>query len=95
MQIPNNPTGVRVGDYTIQPENGGLSVFAHEYGHDLGLPHHYATFPATPVAPRTAWPGGLISQSRGTLPGDAGIGDPPMPFGAWDKYQLGWLDAAS
>ena len=30
--IPNNPTGVWVGDYTIQPENGGLGVFAHEYG---------------------------------------------------------------
>ena len=35
-----------------------------------------------------------MSQSRGTLPRDAGIGDRPMPLGAWDKYQLGWLDAA-
>ena len=26
-----------VGKYTIQPENGGVGVFAHEYGHDLGL----------------------------------------------------------
>src|SRR5690606_21713809 len=31
-------TGIWVADYTIQPENGGLSVVAHEYGHDLGLP---------------------------------------------------------
>ena len=36
--MPNNPTGVWVGDYTVQPENGGLGVFAHEYTHDLGLP---------------------------------------------------------
>ena len=36
-------TGLWVADYTIQPENGGLSVFAHEYGHDLGLPDHYDT----------------------------------------------------
>ena len=36
-----------------------------------------------------------MSQSRGTIPGDAGIGDRPMPLGAWDKFQLGWLDAAS
>jgi M6 family metalloprotease-like protein len=36
-------TGLWVGDYTIQPENGGLSVFAHEYGHDLGLPDLYDT----------------------------------------------------
>ena len=40
-QIGN--TGLWVADYTIQPENGGLSVFAHEYGHDLGLPDHYDT----------------------------------------------------
>ena len=50
--VPNNPTGVWVGDYTIQPENGGLGVFAHEYGHDLGLPDLYDTR-ATPAAPRT------------------------------------------
>ena len=36
-------TGMWVGDYTIQPENGGLGVFAHEYAHDLGLPDHYDT----------------------------------------------------
>ena len=36
-------TGIWIGDYTIQPENGGLSVFAHEYGHDLGLPDDYDT----------------------------------------------------
>ena len=32
-----------------------------------------------------------MSQSRGTLKRDSGIGDRPMPFGAWDKFQLGWL----
>ena len=25
-----------VGKYTIQPENGGVGVFVHEFGHDLG-----------------------------------------------------------
>ena len=34
-------TGIWIGDYTIQPENGGRSVFFHEYGHDLGLPDDY------------------------------------------------------
>lgn len=45
-------TGIWVGDYTIQPENGGLGVYAHEYGHDLGLPDHYdtAAWATTPPA---------------------------------------------
>ncbi|HEV7625159.1 MAG TPA: immune inhibitor A domain-containing protein, partial [Streptomyces sp.] len=36
-------TGIWVGDYTAQPENGGLGVYVHEFGHDLGLPDHYDT----------------------------------------------------
>ena len=36
-------TGLWVGDYTIEPENGGVGVFAHEFGHDLGLPDLYDT----------------------------------------------------
>ncbi|MFC7481545.1 immune inhibitor A domain-containing protein [Luedemannella flava] len=40
---PIGDTGIWVGDYTTEPENGGLGVFAHEYGHDLGLPDLYDT----------------------------------------------------
>jgi immune inhibitor A len=31
-------TNFWIGDYTVEPENGGVGVFAHEFGHDLGLP---------------------------------------------------------
>ena len=92
VNVPDNPTGVWVNDYTIQPENGGLSVFAHEFAHDLGLPDLYDTSGNTGGAENSVGFWSLMAQSRGTLPGDAGIGDRPMPMGAWDKFPLGWLD---
>ena len=77
VQIPDNPTGVWVNDYTIQPENGGLSVFAHEFAHDLGLPDLYDTSGNTGGAENSVGFWTLMSQSRGTAPGDQGIGDQP------------------
>lgn len=92
VQIPNNPTGIWVSDYTMQPENGGLSVFSHEFAHDLGLPDEYDTSGNTGGASNSVEHWSLMAQSRGSLPGDRGIGEHPQPFGAWDKFQLGWLD---
>jgi immune inhibitor A len=83
-------TGLWVGDYTIQPENGGVSVFAHEYGHDLGLPDHYDTSGA-PVENGVNW-WTIMAQSRVSAPTDGGIGEQAADFGIWDKLQLGWLD---
>ncbi len=82
-------TGLWVGDYTIQPENGGLSVVAHEYGHDLGLPDHYDTA-ASGDNPVSWWT--LMAQSRVSDKGDQGIGTRAADLGVWDKLQLGWLD---
>jgi immune inhibitor A len=55
-------TGFWIGDYTVQPENGGLSVFAHEYGHDLGLPDDYDTSPGAKNNNSEYWT--LMAQSR-------------------------------
>jgi immune inhibitor A len=85
-------TGLWVGDYTIQPENGGLSVFAHEYGHDLGLPDEYDTAgPATANENGVNW-WTIMAQSRVSAASDQAIGTRAADFGAWDKLQLGWLD---
>ncbi|WP_203938961.1 immune inhibitor A domain-containing protein [Spirilliplanes yamanashiensis] len=86
-QIGN--TGIWIGDYTVQPENGGLSVFAHEYGHDLGLPDDYDTSGAGPNANPEYWT--LMAQSRLSGAGEP-LGTRPGDLGAWQKLQLGWLD---
>jgi immune inhibitor A len=86
---PVTKTGIFVGDYTIQPENGGLGVFAHEYGHDLGLPDHYDT-----SGGGTNSTGFWTIMSSGSYLGDGttDIGSRPGDFNAWDKLQLGWLN---
>ncbi|PTA48089.1 immune inhibitor A domain-containing protein [Micromonospora sp. RP3T] len=86
-QIGN--TGVWIGDYTIQPENGGRSVFYHEYGHDLGLPDDYNV---TSGGDNNNEHWTLMAQSRLGAKNDAGIGDRGGDLGAWNKLQLGWLD---
>ncbi|MEV6270955.1 immune inhibitor A domain-containing protein [Kribbella sp. NPDC051936] len=83
-------TGLYVGDYTIQPENGGVSVFAHEFGHDLGLPDEYDTSGAAVENGVNWWT--LMAQSRVSAATDGGIGERAADLNAWDKIQLGWLD---
>ncbi|MBT2687451.1 immune inhibitor A [Bacillus sp. ISL-47] len=42
-------------DYTIQPEDGAVGVFAHEFGHDLGLPDEYDTIYSGHGEPIASW----------------------------------------
>ncbi|MDL5201830.1 immune inhibitor A domain-containing protein [Streptomyces sp. ALI-76-A] len=82
-------TGIWIGDYTIQPENGGLGVFAHEYGHDLGLPDEYDTSGGGENS-TGFWT--LMSSGSWLGTGKDSIGDLPGDMNSWDKLQLGWLD---
>jgi immune inhibitor A len=81
-------TGVWVGDYTIQPENGGLGVFAHEFAHDLGLPDQYDT---TNTAENST--GFWTVMSSGSYLGDGttDLGSVPGDFTTWEKLYLGFL----
>jgi immune inhibitor A len=90
--IPNNPVGVWVGDYTIQPENGGLGVFAHEFAHDLGLPDEYDTSGNTGGAENSTGFWTLMSSGANIGGDEDTIGDHPTNMSAWDKFQLGWLN---
>ncbi len=90
--VPNNPTGVWLGDYTVQPENGGLGVFAHEYGHDLGLPDLYDTSGNTGGAENSTSFWTLMSSGANIGAGGSdGIGDAPTDLSSWELLQLGWL----
>jgi immune inhibitor A len=82
-------TGLWVGDYTIEAENGGVGVFAHEFGHDLGLPDLYDT-----AGPTDNGTGFWTLMSSGSWASDSpdSIGDKPVHMGAWEKLALGWLD---
>jgi len=80
-----------IGDYTIEPENGGVGVFSHEFGHDLGLPDEYDTNGNVGNADNSTGFWTIMSAgSYGTQAMDEGTY--PVHFSAWDKFQLGFLD---
>jgi immune inhibitor A len=85
-------SGIWIYDYTIQPENGGRSVFFHEYGHDLGLPDDYNVLSGGDNNSEY-WT--LMAQSRLGAAGEQSIGDRAGDLGAWNKLQLGWLNYAT
>ena len=76
-----------VGKYTIQPENGGVGVFAHEYAHDLGVPDLYDYYGENATGFWT-----LMSSGSWLSDGTQDIGSKPNHLGAWEKFQLGWLN---
>jgi immune inhibitor A len=82
-------TGLWIRDYTIQPENGGRSVFFHEFGHDLGLPDDYNILSGGDNN-NEHWT--LMAQSRLGAKDEQSIGERAGDLGAWNKLQLGWLD---
>jgi immune inhibitor A len=96
---PNSFGGVRIGgsdywigDYTIEPENGGVGVFTHEFGHDLGLPDLYDTSGNVGGAENSTGFWTLYSSGSYGSTGDPaeGIGSKPIPMSAYEKIFLGW-----
>jgi len=77
-----------IGDYTVENENGGLGVFAHEFGHDLGLPDLYDTKGGENGV--AFW--SLMSVGSYLGDGTEDTGTRPGYMGPWERLQLGWLD---
>jgi immune inhibitor A len=86
VQIGDSDIWIR--DYTTEPENGGLGVFAHEFGHDLGLPDYYDTDGGDNGT--AYWT--LMSSGSWLGHGDGSIGTTPNHMGPNEKLFLGWLD---
>ena len=81
-----------IGDYTVEPENGGVGVFAHEFGHDLGLPDLYDTSGNTGGAENSTGFWTLYSSGSYGSTGrpEDGIGSKPISMSALEKIFLGW-----
>ncbi len=79
-------TDIKVFNYIAQPEDAGVGVFAHEYGHDLGLPDLYDVVGGGGTSiefwdlMNTGSHSGPVFQSM------------PAHMGLWDKFVLGWAD---
>jgi immune inhibitor A len=86
--VPLGSSGIWIGDYTTEPENGGLGVFTHEFGHDLGLPDYYDTQGGDNGT--GFWT--LMSGGSWLNHGEDSIGTTPGYMGPLEKLQLGWLD---
>ena len=85
-------TGYWIRDYTTEPENGGLGVFAHEFGHDLGLPDFYDTDPGrTDDNGAGFWT--LMSSGSWLSQEGAAAGTTPNHMGPAEKLFLGWYGA--
>ena len=81
--------GVYISDYVLEPAlNCGstdpidIGVFAHEFGHALGLPDLYATADPQPNSGIGEW--GLMGAGNWNIPIS------PSHMEAWSKMELGW-----
>jgi len=84
---------VKINEYVIQPEKLGngmttMGVFAHEFGHALGLPDLYDTdYSSEGIGSWSLMAGGSWNAI------DQG-GDRPAHLDPWSRYVLGWSSPA-
>ncbi|MFR9776011.1 immune inhibitor A domain-containing protein [Micromonospora sp. MS34] len=79
-------TQLKVSNYIVQPEDAGVGVFAHEFGHDLGLPDLYDTS-GNADSDVDFWD----LMASGSHSGEI-FQAMPTNMGLWDKWVLGWAD---
>lgn len=79
---------VIISGYSLQPQDGTIGVFCHEFGHTLGLPDLYDIDGSSEGIGE--W--GLMGSGGWCYrPGDP-AGSSPSHLTAWSKIQFGWLE---
>ena len=93
-QIPG--TNYKALDYTLEPEDGAAGVFAHEFGHDLGLPDEYDTqYSSSTGEPIAGWSIMSSGSWSGTIPGTEPSGFSPYAKQFFQaSYGGNWQKAA-
>ncbi|UCG69375.1 MAG: M6 family metalloprotease domain-containing protein [Thermoplasmata archaeon] len=77
--------GVIARPYSTEPEDGEIGVFAHEFGHVLGLPDLYdRDYSSNGIGDWGLMAGGSWNG--------APTGSQPAHFCAWSKIMLGWIE---
>lgn len=92
-------------DYTMMPEDGATGVFAHEYGHDLGLPDEYDTIYSGTGEAVAYWSIMASGSWAGKIPGTEPTGFSPFAKeffqsylgGNWanDTVEIDWEDVST
>lgn len=79
---PMDLDGVRINGYTMQPEFSTMGVFAHEFGHNLGLPDLYDTDYSSSGLDKWSIMAGGSWIAGGIRPGH---------FDIWSRSKLGFI----
>lgn len=94
---PTELDGVRIGAYNLVPEIGQTGVYAHEFGHILGLPDLYRTYVQNGATIQESTVGVFCLMDAGSLlpyRGSGGVvaGDRPGHMNPFFKSWFGWID---
>jgi M6 family metalloprotease-like protein len=102
--VSENGGNIRVSTYFVCPEESGggagngtirpIGVFAHEFGHVLGLPDLYdrTDSDSGPDFEDSEGIGEWCLMASGSWGGDGAHSEKPSHMSAWCKYKLGWLE---
>ncbi len=82
LPTPFQHNGVKVFAYSTEPEDGKVGVFAHEFGHVIGLPDLYDT------SYRSEGVGDWCLMGGGSW---GGGGNKPTRMSCWCLSKLGWI----